>query len=247
MMNKRFVSWPRLSIIIFFAFQSALVHSESQEFHYPELLVTPLATERIAMEADRESKEFNAWKDHSPILISSTLAILAAGSLASQKDDLPQNDRADAGDVSAIAFGVGAFWIGYSSYLAATYRPYSKAREELNHLSSDNPKQRLIKERLAEEKLLEAARFGRYLSWLSSGSLLISSVAIASLGEDNTEALGVAAAVSALSPLFFSYRWQKVSAYHSDYKKRIYGPIVTSAVYGRDNNWTPLLMVSSSF
>jgi|FLYM01.1.fsa_nt_gi hypothetical protein len=244
-MKQNFLVWPRLATTILFStstFSSAL-----HAMDYPELLVTPLASERITMEAAGEKNARQVWLDHAAVMTPGVLTMIAAASLYSQRDDLDPHRRSEAKDAAMIGFTIGAFWTGYSAYLATTYSPYQAAARELNQLQSDTLKKKLVKERIAEERISEAATFGRNLSWLSAGTLLVSSLAISSNGRDETQAVAVVAAVSSLAPIFLNYRWQKVSRYHEDYKKRIYGPLISSSVYGRDGRIAPMLMVSSSF
>lgn len=245
-MNQKLGSWPRLIAVILF-FLTALIEVRAETFEYPELLVTPLASERIALEAKSESEGYNRWMNHAPIMVSSAMTFLTATRLSGQKDDLRIQDQSDASDISKISMGVGAFWLGYTSYLAMTYTPYESARRDLSSYGAESAKNKLIKERLAEERINEAASFGRTLSWFSSGTLLASSVAMASLAKEEVEGLAIASAVSALAPLYFSYRWVKVAKYHRSYKKRIYGPVVTSSIYGNGDKWAPVLQVTASF
>lgn len=245
-MNKKLRAWPRLIAVILFSmifFQDV----RAETFDYPELLVTPLASERIGLEVKREQEVLDRFMDHAPIMVSAGLTMLTATQLSSQKGDLRPQDQSDASDAAKVSLGVGAFWLGYTSYLAMTYRPYEDAQRSLSSYGAETPKGKLIRERLAEEKINEAASFGRTLSWFSSGTLLLSSVVMASLAKDDVEGYAVVSAVSALAPLYFSYRWVKVEKYHRNYKKRIYGPMVMSSVYGSDNKWAPMLQVSASF
>ncbi|HAG91606.1 MAG TPA: hypothetical protein DCL41_07025 [Bdellovibrionales bacterium] len=250
-MNQRFKVWSRLMATILvssFVIQSKVL---AEDFEYPELNVTPLASERLKMEALRENSSSEMWMDHVPVFIPATLNLIAAIKLNSQKSDFSAKEQKDAEDTTRVAFGVSAFWIGYSSYLAMTYRPFSDATTYISRMEGNSKKAHLIRERLAEERIKESARFGRMLSWISSGTLLASSLAVASKAKTDAEAIAIVSAVSALSPLIFRYRWEKVEDYHSEYKKRIYGPVVTSGLYGKkiegETHWAPQLLVSYQF
>ncbi|NCN40601.1 hypothetical protein GW916_05060 [bacterium] len=249
-MNDCFKVWSRL-IALLLCISILPSFSSAEDFSYPELSVTPLASERIQMERSRESDATTLWMDHIGIFVPATLSIFSGLRLEAQKKDLEIGQQNDASDISKLSIGIGAAWIGYASYLALTYRPYTSAQSEISTFKAGSKKDQLIKERLSEEKIEEAGRFGRTLSWLSAGTMLLTSVGVASYAKADAQAYAIAAGVTALAPLLFTYRWQKVSHYHSDYKKRIYGPIVTSGLYGHsfkgEQKWAPQVLVGYSF
>lgn len=249
-MNHCFKVWSRLLVTtICLSFTSSITLAE--EFSYPELSVTPLASERIKMEGSRESEGLTLWADHVGIFIPAALSIFAGIRLGAQKNELELGQQSDASDLSKLSIGVGSLWVGYASYLALTYKPYSTANAEISEFKVGSKRELLVRERLAEEKIEEAGRFGRALSWASAGTMFATSIGMASIGKRDAQAYAIAAGVTALAPLLFTYRWQKVSHYHSEYKKRIYGPIVTSALYGHyfkgEQQWAPQVLVGYSF
>src|SRR4051812_10162265 len=84
--------------------------ARAADFEYPELQVTPRASDRLQMEATSEPS--SQWTTHMSVQIPA-LATLITG--LTNDISTPQG---------AIAAGFGAGWLAVTLFLNATYRPY---------------------------------------------------------------------------------------------------------------------------
>ena len=198
---------------------------KAADYEYPELMVTPRASERLQMEANKENQ--NRWLVHLPIQTSAA-ATLVAGLIQSSGHD-PGKDSGDQSKMAGITVGAG--WLVTSTLLAAFYSPYSSNVQETG-VSGKSPREQLIKERLAEEHLDSVARLSCRLTYLSVLTNLGASVYMAANATSGSTAFTadlVAAAVS-FAPVIFMSRWQAVTHEQHEYKKKIYAPIAANTL-----------------
>lgn len=202
---------------------------------YPELEVVPKASQRVQMEADNTKK--NNFVNF-PIELSGAFTLASGLSLLNNKDneELKNSDgQVDAGkedDADMIAYaaiGVGAGWIALSRYVQHFYMPYNNC-ESVKKSSANAKRDELLQERLAEECMANAADVARKMKWYSVVSNLALSAAAASKGGDTTKSIAGLSVLTALSPIFFEHRWIQTYDQHQDYKKRIYGPVVSASM-----------------
>ncbi|MBT4792379.1 MAG: hypothetical protein HON90_12480 [Halobacteriovoraceae bacterium] len=211
-----------LSLLVFLS----SVNCFAQEMGYPELNVTPKATTRIQLESKQEAR--HAWPNNLPIQASG-LMTLVAGAMSSSSliDDGEKRDLAP-----LVGMGVGAMWVGISTWMGLSYRPYKTAYGKIKKYQYKTKRQKIITERMAEEEIHSLKALGRKLRWFSVASNLIASAYLAENVEDESDAkaiAGVSAAVAIL-PLFFSYRWENVSEEQDKYKRKIFGPLVMAPI-----------------
>ncbi len=196
---------------------------KAADFSYPELTITPRATERLDLEAKRGS----SFLDHWPIQ-ASALVTLSAGVIQSSEDQ-----RKSAGNKAYLAgVAIGSGWLVTTAVLAAMYDPYRSALAEVSGLPQKTQREQLIRERLAEEAIDNAAALGRRLAWISfatnlaAGAVLVQNASKGGL----SEVMGISTMATSVLPLIFKYRWQTVANEQRDYKKKIYSPIASTAV-----------------
>lgn len=196
---------------------------------YPELQVTPRASDRLHMEKKSERSE--AWLRFWPVQISA-VATLGAGLIASgDYPDTASPDREDNVDwASRTAIATGAVWLAASTYMALTYRPYHVAYGKNKKQPAGNQREQLTKERLAEEALADAAQMGRRVRFLSFLTNFLASGYVAASGDKKSQIAGGLGAVLSLAPLIFRSHWEGVHKTHKLYKKRIYGPVASAFV-----------------
>lgn len=194
-------------------------------FYYPELEVVPRASQRVQDEAKHEARA--TWAEQLPIAMPALANVIAGVSALGEKADEPNEDVSQAKDAGAVALSIGAAWLGASAYLAVAHKPYAESALELKKLpSAKGQREELTRERLAEEKIVTAARLGRWVKYMSFLSNLAAGALVA--GASDTKGAKIAgsiAAVSATLPLFFPTRWELVEDWHQDYKKKIYAPV----------------------
>ncbi len=189
---------------------------------YPELEVTPRASERLEIEAKNEAR--NRWLTHLPIQLSA-LATLYAGTSATYTTGLTSTQQDDYNLSKKFAVGVGASWLVLTTALSAGYKPYFNGYKDVVKMPATNPREELTRERIAEESLYAPDSVAVKLKWFSFATNL--GVNLALLRNNATTsnfAIGFGALMS-FAPLLFDYRWSQVALQHREYKKKIYGPI----------------------
>ena len=190
---------------------------------YPELLVTPRASERIEREAKIEAD--SAWTRLLPVQIPSALLLTAGATRALQTPDGTLTPIESA--ASAIGMGIGAAGLIGSTWMAAAYHPMKTAQQELKGDATANARDALAHERMAEENLNAAARNGRILRWTIGTTTLLSSGLLLAQASGDPVLLTTAAVslASGVLPLLFPTRWERVACEQEVYKKKIYGPV----------------------
>jgi hypothetical protein len=209
--------------------------ARAAEFEYPELAVTPRASERVELEARQEAS--SRWTTYLPTQVSALGTLTTALALRGQND--PAKDSADTASLIGLATGGG--WLVGTLLLAQYYQPYGAAQTGLNELPRKSPREQLLRERMAEEAIQSAARVGRRLAWLSTLSNLGASAFMMGQATSSTFAKGAAAGSMALSlaPLVFGYRWGHVAHEQAEYKKRIYGPVASAGFTAEPRTGAP--------
>ena len=195
--------------------------SSTEGFEYPELLVTPRATERLEMEAKQELGR--RWTLHLPYQLPG-LVTFTAGLMQSSYTDLgkdPDKSSAMAGIV------VGGGWLVATTILALSSTPYTDAWAEVQALPKGSRREQLMRERMAEEAIGKQARLASRLKWLSV--LSNAGAGIYMVAKSQSDSFGRlmdgAAILVALTPILFKHTWIDVYSQQESYKKRIYGPV----------------------
>ncbi len=197
---------------------------QAQEFSYPELNVVPRASDRIRMEV--RSEEGHAWKSNLALQMSSFLT-LSSGILAGS--NLREDD--DKSYAPEVAMTVGAGWFVASIWASAKYRPYRNSFLKLRKKPYRTKREKLTKERLAEEEINSLRSMGQKIRWASAASNFATSMYLMDAIDDSTDegkkvrGLASISAVASLIPLFFPYRWETVATEQDKYKKKIYAPV----------------------
>ncbi len=219
-MNKQWIFYF-FFLIFFLILISDVSLAAENNYEYPELLVTPRASERLEIEAKKEIA--NQWIRHIPIEISS-LATLTAGLLQVSNNN-PDKDPSAKTGVAGIA--VGGVWLLTSLFLTFSYTPYVSEFIELRSISGKTQRDQLTKERLAEEAFEKASRLATRLQWLSFISNFGVSAFLLSNAKKETLSYttDIVSLVFSFAPLIFPYRWKQLAKDQEEYKKKIYGPI----------------------
>jgi hypothetical protein len=213
MMIKRSILLLLLNALCF-----GIVKAESTE--YPELLVSPKASERLMLEASKEPG--SKISTHLPT--SSTAAVtlmvgLIHSSTAKAKD--PEHLG------SKFAIAVGGGWIAANALLGLFYHPYLDAWNEVKVMPDDSTGKKIAKERIAEEAFKRSARVGRFLNYSSFASNFAASGYMVFKADRETLSfpLSIVSVFASFTPLFFNHRWDQVWDEQYQYKKKIYGPV----------------------
>lgn len=213
----------------------------AQDLMYPELNVVPRASTRIALETRDEAGSI--WTYHLPVQLSS-LATLAAGAMSGSSIDTEK----DAEELSPkLAMGVGAAWMAVTTYAALAYRPYRAAYNQLKKMPSKTKRQKLLKERLAEEEIFNLRRLGKRIRIFSAVSNFAASAYLSGNMESSESDAAIAANFAALvsfTSLFFTYRWEDVADEQESYKKKIFAPVAMNPILRNGFNNDPASGVS---
>ncbi|MEK6578626.1 MAG: hypothetical protein AABZ55_05315 [Bdellovibrionota bacterium] len=214
------------------------------DFSYPELLVTPRASQRLDIESKNESSR--NLSSQFPFLVSGAITLTSGLLQFSGKD--PNRDRQ--GSTPIIGVGVGAAWL-VGGFLLSGYRPYTRAVEQISPMPGKTDREQLIRERYAEEAIERASGLGQRLKWISFATNLLACAAIT--GSAQSDALskpmaGVGVATAFL-PLLFPPQWIDVADQQREYKKKIYGPVASAGFLGGTSSVAPVpgLLLSFSF
>ena len=175
----------------------------AQDYSYPELSVSPRASERLKI----EEAENSSWMIHAPLQISA-ITTLAAGINSSSI----KKEKSDKSAYTA-ASAIGAGWLGISLWMQFYYKPYYLGLQSIKKIPNKSPREQLIYERMAEEHINNAASLAKKIKWLSFVTNLSSStwVMADSSSGSSGKTLGIIGAVASFGPLLFPYKWESVA------------------------------------
>lgn len=206
---------------------------------YPELQVTPSASQRLERMA--KSEKGDRLSNHTSMLVSSVATLVAAFQATDSPQVSDDPDNVDQNDYSVQAgLAIGGGWLVANVLLMMNYRPYESGYKEIKKMPTKDQRQKLAKERFAEEALYRPAKLGNRLLWFSLITNLAASAYIMGYGDDDAKLAGGVAALASFAPVFFPYDWINTANQHKSYKKKIYGPVagvtIMNPVAGRKAN-----------
>lgn len=211
---------------------------------YPELEVTPRATERLKMLVEKEKK--NHLFSQLPMQISA-ISTLTTGLLQLSDVDTTK-DLAKKSPNAGIV--VGAAWIGINYYVGQKYHIYEDVLADISRIPGNTPRDQLIRERIAEEGINRAARLAVRLKWISVATNLGANGYMLKNAkkESSAQVMGAFSILASFAPLLFVSDWETVAADQSAYKKRVYGPIFTTSIFETSKDkFHPGFLVSTTF
>lgn len=216
-----------------------------KQLSYPELEVNPLASERLRIESEEAASRL--WTNQFMFQISGLSTLVAAIST-----DADPGDEEDLDDAQLLGAIIGGGWLIGSSLMAHFYKPYTSGYKSIQNMKTKGKRNRITRERLAEEALHRPANWIKTLKWLSWSTNLAASAFIAGSSDDSTRAYALASGLISFLPLIFKHHWQHVSDQHKIYKKKIYGPLFTTGLLldksvTRKNKFVPSLNMAYSF
>lgn len=193
------------------------------DFDYPELSVTPRASDRLEAQAAKDGdSRFAPYRTYQ---ISGAMTLLASVAAATYKNDYSVDLKPATAYLAG--FGVGAGWLAVTSAMAMYYDPYGSAAREISPLPKKSTREMLTRERLAEERLEAVAKLSRKLKWMS----FVTNAGASAYMLGTTSGLGTVmcglSAVTSLAPLIFKSSWEEIADAQADYKKRIYSPVAS--------------------
>ncbi|MGZ3700113.1 MAG: hypothetical protein ACXVCH_18620, partial [Bdellovibrionota bacterium] len=189
-----------------------------------ELVTMPSASDRAAAEAKRGIP----WQSYVPLQVSSATTVIFGALAGTQSSD---NFNIT---LSLIPVGVGSAMLITDTLFEFFYNPYRSSAERQAALPKGTPRERILREREAEDVIDSAARTMQILKYsnvvLNFGAqmgmlMTMHNVPLASVG-----ALGIGAAIS-LMPLIFRPYWVDLADRQDNYRKRYYGPVASATVF----------------
>ena len=218
-----------ISICLNFPANSAMASETG--FEYPELSVVPRASEQISTEANREKD--HVIKTHLPFLVPATASFVTGLALMTNgtKSDVDTSNLT-AKYAPWIGMGVGAAWWAATYAILGHLEYYSEGTSEVAKLPAKTQREQILRERRAEESILQAGSTARRLKWISIVSNLGASGFMAASAKQKSfpVMLAIGSAITSFTPLLFPHRWETVDGLHNDYKKRIYAPVIGAAL-----------------
>jgi hypothetical protein len=218
----------------FFCSSTTLFAADAKEFDYPELLVSPSASERLQQEAKDEQK--SRWTNHWAIQ-ASALATLMAG-ITSNSDPGKNVEAAttkgeELGSKSAAkaALYVGGSWLAITAGMSVFYSPYQNGWSRIQGMPQSSKKDKLAFERYAEEALFAPARVATFMKWASFLTNAGANAAIIqNAANSSTKTLGMIGIAGSTFPLIFDHHWSEIYRVQGEYKKKIYGSLTSANI-----------------
>ncbi len=230
----------KITICTFLISQVAVV---AQDLTYPELEVTPRASERLKMLAVDEKEIGIVFQ--MPFQVSAVSTLVAGLMQYSNVDEKSDPDKKS--PLAGVI--VGGAWLGVNYYLGHQYNIYQSTLNDVARVSGNSRRDQLTRERYAEEGMNSAARLAKKLKWMSAiTNVAANTYMLSNVKKDSTsEIIDGVAILAALGPLFFETTWEQVWRDQKSYKKKIYGPIVSTSLFNIDNTYVPGLALSLKF
>jgi hypothetical protein len=194
---------------------------------YPELEVTPRASERLEMEAKNELR--TRWLTHLPIQFSALTTIYAA-TQATYVNGISDSAQANYELTKKLAVGVGAGWLALTIGFSAFYRPYFNGYKDVARMPATNKREELTRERIAEEALYAPDSIAVKMKWFSVGTNLLVNLALFNNNSGQSDMPITIGVLGSFAPLLFESRWSTIAERHREYKKKIYGPVASTTL-----------------
>ncbi|MBT7609876.1 MAG: hypothetical protein HN576_08970 [Bacteriovoracaceae bacterium] len=213
--------------IAFLSFTQTQVTFAADSYDYPELMVSPQASERIRLELDRENKG-GFFKNHKGLQLAGMTTLLA-GILQSTNVDTDSDIKKNSPKMGMI---VGGGWVLVTAFLDMKYRPYREGFNRAKTVKGKSKRHQLTRERLSEEAINNAATLGKRFDYLGvATNLLAGGYMMLNVKKDTiSEVTNALSIITAFAPLVFENYWSDVAKTQNGYKKKVYGPISFSPV-----------------
>ena len=216
------------TLVTLLFFISSTAYSQENLFSnldYPELQVSPRATERLAQLAEMEERSgpLVEWT-----MITSGAMTLYAGlqHAGKYKDENPTEiQKRDSDYASKAGILVGASWITLGAYMG--FKSWSSGKlNEIKKIPGKDKRAELTRERMAEEVLEFASNTTATLENLSVWTNFATSIYIVSYASEENRVYGLLAATTSFLPWLFPNPYTTGYRKHKEYKRKIYAPLV---------------------
>lgn len=228
-----------MAFVLVLLFINKPAFSDEISLNYPELQVTPLASERLESEAKFEHND--GWKTHWSLQASALATLTSSFTIQQKAHDSYSNaeekkqKNTDFDNAKLMGQVIGGSWLIGTALLNSFYEPYKSTFIANRKMPTDTKKNRLSKERHAESTIKQTAKLSKNLKWLSVATNLVASVHMASEANEDSSIYPALSALLSFTPLLFPSRWEVTNDEHEIYKKRIYAPVVSAQIMMFEN------------
>lgn len=218
-----------ITLIFLMSLTSSICFSEENLFShidYPELQVTPRATERLAQLAALE--ESGGLALHWTLLTSGGMTLLSG--LKHYQTYRPSSssdtDKANSDLAANAGILVGAGWMTWGGYL--NYKRWAGTRvAEIKRIQAKDKRAELNRERLAEEFLEHTSRTMTTVDDLAMYTNLAANFFITCHATDSNRVYSILAMTTSMLPMLFPNIYNLSFEKHLEYKRKIYAPLAT--------------------
>lgn len=229
-----------------FVAQISNAETDDLKLNYPELMVTPSASKRLELESVAEKKSGNT--KYLPYEVSALMTLVTAGYLGSiDQTGMNQSDKDVVKYGSMAGVVVGGAWMGLALWMNSNYRPYESGLHTVGSMPRGTQSEILARERLAEESLYQAGDLATKLKWLSFSSNFAVSAYMMSANNNNLHVIGALSLIASAAPLLFPLSYEHAANVHREYKKKIYGPVVSMGFVPTRDGIMPVTLWSLNF
>jgi hypothetical protein len=210
----------QLPLLLCLGLESTKLFAE-EKTSYPELQVSPLASERIKIECEIEDHKPYAFQ--LPITVSSFMTLMS--SIAQSKDtDLAKDPEENS---QKIGMMVGGGWLALNLSMGYFYRGYFSASKKIEMLPGKTEREKLIRERIAEEEIKHLSRIGKTMKWGAFTTQFLTNFYMLSKAKKDSNAaiFDSLAIVASFFPIIFSNQYEEVAKEQNHYKKKIFGQL----------------------
>lgn len=216
------------------------------ELDYPEISIVPRYSDRLEMEAKAEPmRKWGAVAALSAPYLASTVVGL---SLFNPQMAMAYWTPLSVGTLGLIGMGV------FTAFL----HPYADGLAVIAPLKNGTLREKLYRERVAEEQIESAARMGERMRWFTATVnaaantyTLMSYISGAGFLSPIEKMVGIviggAGALVSLTPLFFRPYWIDVAHEQESYRKRIFSPVASVAVFPVGSGYVPGILLGLQF
>ncbi|MCB0342759.1 MAG: hypothetical protein H6626_00820 [Pseudobdellovibrionaceae bacterium] len=214
---------------------------------YPELQVVPRASQRLKVEAARETSGW--YTDYWAFQVSG-LATAYVGSMGSSmfRASLTADQQTDADAAVLGAQVTGAGWI-LGTVLLGLGKPYETGYREVRAVKGKDKRAQLLRERMAEETLESSSKLMTKLTYGALITNAMASIYLATFMNREGTIYAAASAMFSFLPMIFPHQHIVSWGKHQEYKRKIYVPFTSMRLHydSKTQKTMPLLAMNWTF
>lgn len=233
--------------VVFIANAGLEPQARAVEMDYPEFSIVPRYSDRL--EAEAKAEPLKKWGAVAALATPFAASMAVGASLFNPRMAMAYWTPFGIGTVGLV--GVGLF--------GAFLQPYANGLAIVAPLKNGTLREKLYRERVAEEQIEATARMGNRLRWFSAIlNLTANGFTIANyVGTPDADVgagvkplgivVGGVGALIALTPLIFRPYWIDVADEQASYRKRIFAPVASVTLFPVGTGYVPGVLVGAQF